>query len=157
MDDDKNFRHSLVLYLTSNSWKVDEAVDGLQGWQKLKNNSYDVVITDIEMPGVDGLSLVENIRASNALIPIVIVPAHTDKDYLLRPAHLQIDGYITKPLNFKKLKTTLARAVSRLQHRVQAITISKAVSDHPLEKELRVDDQEVSLGNKECLLLELLL
>ncbi|VAW51577.1 hypothetical protein MNBD_GAMMA06-326 [hydrothermal vent metagenome] len=68
-----------------------------------QGKSTDIIITDIKMPGQDGLSFVEDIRSTNASVPITILSAHTDKQYLLRAANLQIDGYITKPLNFKKL------------------------------------------------------
>jgi len=122
-----------------------------------EEKNIDIIITDIEMPGLDGLSFVEQIRLTNTSIPIIVLSAHTDKQYLFRAANLQIDGYITKPLNFKKLESTLARTASRLEHLASAINISDKVIYHPLTKSLKVDDEEISLGNKECLLLELLL
>lgn len=122
----------------------------------LATNPIDIIITDIRMPGVDGLSFADDVRSTNTTIPIIILSAHTDKEYLLRAANLQIDGYITKPLNFSKLNSALARAVTRLTHRVQAIDISDTITFHPLLKTLYVDGEEVSLGNKEYLLLHLL-
>ena len=116
-----------------------------------------MIITDIEMPGMNGLSFVEHIRLTNTSIPIIILSAHTDNEYLFRAANLQIDGYITKPLNLKKLESTLARSAQRLEHLVKSINISNQIIYHPLTKTLEINEQEVSLGNKECLLLELLL
>ena len=121
------------------------------------DKNIDLIITDIEMPDVDGLTFVENIRSFNTTVPIIILSAHSDKEYLLRAANLQIDGYIIKPLSFKKLEPALTRAVKRLEYRVNIITISKKITYHPLLKMLVVDNKEVSLGSKECLLLELLL
>lgn len=117
----------------------------------------DIIISDIKMPGRDGLSFIEEIRKTNNLIPIIVLSAHTDNEYLLRAANLQIDGYITKPLNFKKLDSALERAVSRLEHRIEPIHVSDAITYHPLLKTLHVDGEEVSLGNKECVLFELLI
>jgi len=122
-----------------------------------QEKSIDMIITDIEMPGQDGLSFVEDIRSTNSAVPIIILSAHTDKQYLLRAANLQIDGYITKPLNFKKLESALAQTASRQEHLVNEINISNEITYHPLIKSLKVDNKEISLGNKECLLLELLL
>ena len=90
-------------------------------------------------------------------MPIIILSAHADNEYLLRAANLQIDGYIIKPLNFTKLESALARAISRLEHCINPVNISDKIIYQPLLKMLQVDDEEVSLGNKECRLLELLL
>ncbi|MEN8169255.1 MAG: response regulator transcription factor [Pseudomonadota bacterium] len=120
-------------------------------------NPIDIIITDIEMPGHDGLCFIESIRLSDVNIPIIILSAHTDTKYLLRAANQQVDGYIIKPLSFKKLEPSLTRAVARLEHRINAIDISNHITYHPLYKTLHVDNQQISLGNKECQLLELLL
>jgi two-component system, OmpR family, response regulator VanR len=117
----------------------------------------DLIITDIEMPGEDGLTLIEKIRDADQEVPIIILSAHSDHQYLMRAANLRIDGYITKPISFHKLNTALAKTVQRLEHKVSAIKLSPQIVYHPLLKVLYVDGQEVSLGTKECLLLELLL
>ncbi|MDP2097736.1 MAG: response regulator [Methylobacter sp.] len=122
-----------------------------------RQQTIDFIITDIKMPGRDGLSFVEKIRAEDAFIPIVILSAFTDTDYLLRAANLQIDGYVAKPLNFKKLNAALMSAIRRLGTKMEPVIIAPHVHYLPLEKSLQVDGIEVSLGNKEGLLLELLL
>ena len=110
----------------------------------------DMIITDIELPGMDGLSFIESIRLTNTSIPIIILSAHSDNQYLFRAANLQIDGYINKPLNFKKIESIFARSASRLEHLVNSINITDKIIYHPLMKTLEVNDKEVSLGNKEC-------
>ncbi len=122
-----------------------------------EKKAIDIIISDIKMTGTDGLSLIEEIRETNKLIPIIVLSAHADSKYLLKAANLQVDGYIIKPLNFKKLESALARAVSRLEHRVEPIHISEPITYHPLLKTLHVNGDEVSLGSKECVLLELFL
>jgi DNA-binding response OmpR family regulator len=123
--------------------------------QKLRQQPIDIVITDIEMPGVDGLSFIEQLRERHHNLPIIVLSAHATNDYLLRAANLQIDGYIIKPLNFRKLAAALARAVKRLPNRLERIVITPKISYEPQIKSLKVDGEEVSLGQKECLLLEL--
>lgn len=106
VDDDKNFRHSLVLYLTSNGWKIDEAVDGLHGWQKLKNNSYDVVITDIEMPGMDGFTLRKRARQKKLETKFIYISAYPSSLTKLKKTPLLI-----KPFVLEKLQSLLEKIV----------------------------------------------
>ena len=106
VDDDKNFRHSLVMYLTSNGWKVDEAVDGLQGWQKLKNNSHDVVITDIEMPGMDGFTLRKRARQKKLETKFIYISAYPSSSTKLKSTPLLI-----KPFILEKLQSLLEKIV----------------------------------------------
>ncbi len=122
----------------------------------LKKN-IDIIITDIKMPNDDGLSFVEKVRKNDNHVAIIILTAFTDTDYLLRAANLQIDAYITKPLSFQKLNNALEAALKRLEWKLQPITIDKDVFYHVAQKKLVVKNEEVSLGHKECLLLELLL
>lgn len=156
---DDNNRISAEIYsLFSSIFKsIILAQDAETALRTYADNSIDMIITDIEMPGMDGLSLVEQIRLNNTSIPIIVLSAHTDNEYLFRAANLQIDGYITKPLNLKKLEGTLAKSAARLEHLVKSIHITNDIVYHPLMKTLKVSDNEVSLGHKECLLLELLL
>ena len=156
---DDNSRISAEIYtLFSTIFKtISLAHDAASAIKICEAQMIDIIITDIEMPGMDGLSFVEHIRQTNTSIPIIILSAHTGNDYLFRAANLQIDGYITKPLNFKKLEQTLAKSAKRLEHLVTSINISNNITYHPLNKMLEVDSKEVSLGNKEYLLLELLL
>lgn len=156
---DDNIRISAEIYsLFSNIFKtVHLAQDAKSAMRCYTENSVDIIITDIEMPDMDGLSFIELIRSTNTTIPVIVLSAHTDNDYLFRAANLQIDGYITKPLNFKKLEATLARSATQLEHLVNSINITDEIIYHPLMKTLAVDGEEISLGNKECLLLELLL
>lgn len=156
--DDNQHIHAEIYTLFSSIFKtITLAHDAETAIKHYDEKPIDIIITDIEMPGIDGLTLIENIRSSNTSIPIIILSAHSDNEYLLRAANLQIDGYIIKPLNFKKLQSTLTRAISRLEHHINPANISDKIIYHPLLKTLQVDGEEVSLGSKECCLLELLL
>lgn len=156
---DDNYQSHAELYsLFSPIFKsITLAQDAEMALALYEQSPIDIIISDIKMPGRDGLYFIEQIRKTNTLIPIIVLSAHTDSDYLFRAANLQVDGYITKPLNYKKLECALDRAVSRLEHRIEPIQVSDTITYHPLLKTLHVDSEEVSLGNKECLLLELLL
>ncbi len=117
----------------------------------------DIIITDIKMPNSDGLSLIAEIRKEDCHTAIIILTAFTDTDYLLRAANSQIDAYITKPLNFSKLNTALDAAIKRIEWKLEPIKITENTLYHSPTKKLIVNNEDISLGNKECLLLELLL
>ncbi|OOZ42170.1 hypothetical protein BOW53_00905 [Solemya pervernicosa gill symbiont] len=156
--DDNRHIHAELNALFSTIFKsISLAYDAESALEMFATDSFDVVITDIEMPGIDGLSLIEKIRARNCEIPVIVLSAYTDKEYLFRAANLQIDGYITKPLSFKKLEPVLKRVAARLERLIKEIAISDEITYQPLFKLLFVDGEEVSLGGKECQLLELLL
>lgn len=119
--------------------------------------SIDIIITDIKMPNENGLSFVEKVRADDSHVAIIVLTAFTDTDYLLRAANLQIDAYITKPLNFQKLNNALDSALKRIDWRLQPLKLADNTFYHVPQKRLLVHGQDVSLGQKECALLELLL
>ncbi len=154
---DDNYRiHAELHELLSPMFKsLSLAHDVPSAEQLLRELPVDIIITDIEMPGMDGLSFIEQVRESNQNLPIIVLSAHAENDTLLRAANLQIDGYIIKPLNFRKLEAVLERAVKRLSYRLERIAIAPQISYEPRFKALKIDGEEVSLGQKECLLLEL--
>ena len=123
----------------------------------LGSSHIDIIITDIQMPSVDGLCFIEQLRQCNNQTAVIILSAFTDTEYLLRATNLQIDGYMTKPLNFKKLNTALENVVKRIGTKLNCIQITSDIRYDITQKRLFVGNEEVSLGRKECLLLELLI
>lgn len=122
-----------------------------------REKNIDIIITDIKMPNEDGLSFVEKVRAEDSRVAIIVLTAFTDTDYLLRAANLQIDAYITKPLNFQKLNSAFSSALKRIEWTLKPIKLAENTFYHAPQKKLLVNGEEVSLGQKECALLELLL
>ncbi|WP_175481857.1 response regulator transcription factor [Marinobacter zhejiangensis] len=156
---DDNYDSSAALYsLLSNRFsEVLLAHTAERALDMLAEESVDMIITDICLPGMDGLKLVEHIRQTHdSIVPVIVVTAHGDHDHLMRAANLQVDGLVIKPLNPRKLNSAMANAVKRLKHTITPVQLHAAVGYHPLHKTLRVDDREISLGSKECRLLDLL-
>ncbi len=75
----------------------------------LKNSSVDLLLVDIELPGMSGIELIKKIRKINRDIPVVIISAYTKTDYLLESVELKIDKYIVKPFTSKKLYEILKK------------------------------------------------
>lgn len=86
---------------------VDVASNGLEALKKYQNKDYDIVISDIMMPKMDGIELTNKIRSINARQCIIITSAYNDSDYLLKFINLNIRQFILKPINVKKMITIL--------------------------------------------------
>ena len=77
--------------------------NGEKAFEEVNENSYDILIFDISMPIMDGLEAVKRIREKNKKIPVIILSAHTEQEYLWRAVDLKISKYLTKPINKKEL------------------------------------------------------
>jgi two-component system, OmpR family, response regulator VanR len=78
-----------------------------------KENLYNLVITDIEMPLLDGISFIEEIRKYNKKIPIIVLSAHDNKNYFLKTINAGIDGYILKPYTLEQIVQTLEYIIDK--------------------------------------------
>ena len=88
-----NIMESLELFFG----KVVGAKDGLEALEEAKSNLYDVIMLDISIPHMDGLEVVKKIREFDKKIPIIILSAHTEQEYLWRAVELKITRYLLKP------------------------------------------------------------
>ena len=96
----------------------DEAEDGAVAVSKLRNGRFDFVVTDINMPNMNGFELLETIRADASLqtLPVLMVTAEARKEDIVRAAQLRASGYIVKPFS----KATLEEKVSKIMGQVKA-------------------------------------
>lgn len=98
VDDSLNTREIEKSILESHGYSVDIAVDGLDGLSKIKSNSYDLVVTDVEMPNMDGFSLTEKIRSTSKFkdLPVIIVTSLEKKEDKERGLNVGASAYIVK-------------------------------------------------------------
>lgn len=96
---------------------VDEAEDGIIGLNKLKNGSYDFVVSDWNMPNMDGLTMLQHIRAEPALtkLPVLMVTAEAKKENIIAAAQAGANGYIVKPFTAATLDEKLAKIFEKLE------------------------------------------
>lgn len=89
---------------------ITEAVNGIDAIEKMKNQDFDLVLTDMVMPEMDGAQLISKIRGSlNKNIPIVIITTKGEEKDRNLGLSLGADGYITKPLSCQELKDTVSK------------------------------------------------
>lgn len=114
VEDEKDLRQAITLYLKKFFPLVDTAEDGLQGLEKYHEHNYDIVITDIHMPNMNGLEMIKGIKTFNHDQEIIIVSAYSDARYFIDAIRLGVTGYIIKPVDYKQMNETLYTTVSKL-------------------------------------------
>lgn len=95
---------------------VDEAEDGLVAMTKLKSGSFDFVVSDINMPNMNGFELLRAMRAEAALktIPVLVVSAEAKKEDIVNAAQAGANGYIVKPFTKATLEEKLGKIVNKM-------------------------------------------
>ena len=90
------------------------ARDGGEGLELFRQQKPDIVISDLQMPVMDGLALAETIKEESPGTPIILTTAHSDAEYLLKAIELGVDGYVVKPIKAAKLQATLEKCADAL-------------------------------------------
>ena len=120
VEDDKEIREKTGAIFEMLFHKVIFAVDGNDGLHKLQDNNIDLIITDINMPNLNGLDMCKEIRKIDNDIAIVIISAHSEYSFFLDSIDLGINGYLFKPLSTKQLALVLKRIVQRTKYLYEA-------------------------------------
>ncbi len=96
---------------------VDEAEDGAMALSKLKNENFDFVISDWNMPNMDGLEMLKNIRADAAIgkMPVLMVTAEAKKENIIAAAQAGASGYVVKPFTAATLDEKLSKIFEKLE------------------------------------------
>lgn len=117
-----------------------------------------ILITDIELPGMSGLELCQQIRKINYRIPIFITSIHNDKEMLMKAIKLNLVDYLVKPVSTTSITETLIESLRHLDRKGEfLVKISKDVNYYPLSNELISYGKTISLSLSEVKLLDLLI
>lgn len=110
-DDSRAIREAMTQILASAGYIVDVAEDGARAWQMVRELRYELVVTDMEMPELDGLGLIEHIRRDAELqaLPVVVITSRGSGDTRARAEQLGIQGFVFKPITRRKILDALAR------------------------------------------------
>jgi two-component system, OmpR family, copper resistance phosphate regulon response regulator CusR len=160
VEDEQKIADTLKLGLTENGYKVDVAYDGAIGWKMFGLEDYDLVVLDINLPGINGYELCKKIRQQNAGVPVIMLTALTALSDKIEGYDSGADDYIVKPFEFKELLMKIRVLLKRSSfHPVATGNILKAA-----DLEMNLDSKEVirngvaiHLTAKEFQLLEYLL
>jgi len=94
---------------------VSIAVDGEDGLNKFKSDSFDLVVSDLEMPKLSGIELLREIRKLNETIPLVILSAYDNSDFFIKTIDIGIDGYIVKPIKSEQVFNVFSKIIYKLK------------------------------------------
>ena len=158
VEDDDITRENGVEYLQNyfqNIYEANNALSALKLYETIKPN---IIITDIQMPKLNGLEFVKRVRQKDKKVQVIIITAFSDKDYLFKAIELQLVKYLVKPIKEKELEEALFLCVEAIENdSSNIINLGKDIIFDLFNKTLLVDKEFVKLRTKELLLLELLI
>lgn len=114
VEDDIELQSQLKQFLSRFFNQIDTADDGLQALQKYKQHQYDLVITDLTMPNMNGMELTKKIQEINNTQSIIILSAYFESDNLLKLINQGIDGFFTKPIDIEKTLFQLSKTTQAI-------------------------------------------
>ena len=125
VEDESHFLEAITLNLELEGYEVIQAVDGKQGYKYFKSAKFDLIILDLMLPHIDGLTLCKNIRLENTHVPIIMLTAKGSNQEKVEGLKSGADDYITKPFNLEEF---LLRVQSLLR-RSSSGTVKNSVPD----------------------------
>ena len=115
VEDEEMIREMVVEYLEPFFVDIYEASDGVEALEIYHDKKPNIIITDIEMPKMNGLKLSSLIRKEDVLTPIIITTAYTSVEYLLEATELNLIKYLVKPIKEEKLQKALLSCFDRIE------------------------------------------
>jgi len=109
VDDTTSIRQAITALLKVSGYEAAEASTGDLALQLMQNSKFDLLLTDWNMPGMSGAELVKTIRATDRVIPIVMVTAEADRQKIMELQAIGVNGYLLKPFKQQALLTVLAK------------------------------------------------
>ena len=153
VEDNEEFRNTIMKVFTELFKSVDFAQNGEIGLNKFKtsleqdNTPFDIVITDINMPVMNGIEMIEKIYEINPEQPIVVTSAHNDTHYLVDLLNLGIDSFVIKPIQEKSLMNTLYKISTMIINKRLVKSNNEKINE--LNKELMTQTNELTKINKD--------
>ena len=156
IDDEPYLLEKIQSLLVSEHYTVETAADGRQGLEKIWNDTYDLILLDIMLPGMDGLKILADLREDGITTPVLMLTAKGDIEDKVKGLNLGADDYLAKPFSPAEL---LARVRALLRRGVTGTPVIEVgdIRLNTVSREVTRDDQPLQLTAKEFALLEFLL
>jgi two-component system response regulator HydG len=129
VDDDSSAVSALRQLLQSEGYTVDSAEDGIAALKVAEERPPDVVVTDLDMPRMNGMDLLKNLRAQDAELPVVVVTSMQDTSSAVAAMRAGAEDYLTKPVDFDALLVAIERAVEGRNVRVEVENLRRQIRD----------------------------
>jgi DNA-binding response OmpR family regulator len=157
LEDDANLNETVTEFLEDHGHEVVSVYDGHEAQDKLYESKYDLLLLDVNIPGVNGFDVLREARENDVVAPAIYITSLNSVDDLERGYESGCDDYIRKPFELKELLIRVETLLKRsFYHEAKEIKeISDTIAYDIKNNELLVDGKAVSLGNKEARLLKL--
>ncbi len=113
---------------------ITVATDGIEGLEKFNNAHFDLIISDINMPNMNGIDMVSKIREKDKDIAILIISAYSESGYFIETIRLGVEGYLLKPIELEQF-------ISMLFKSIEKIKIKKEIKEYQKNLELKIQHQ----------------
>lgn len=162
VEDDISLKEELSIFLSDFFDTIDAFGSAEEAYERYLTSTYDLIITDIELPNQNGLSLVEKIKKKNPSQIVIVISAYKEVDYFLKSIDLGIYCFLTKPFDSQLLINTMIKVTNQLHRQytkndsTTVVILDKGISFDLKTKCLHVKGILQELTTKEELLLSLL-
>ncbi|WP_386693219.1 MULTISPECIES: response regulator [unclassified Lonepinella] len=155
IEDDPLIGNGLNIGLTKSGFLVDWFTDGKTGFEAIKSADYDAVVLDLTLPKMDGLDILQQWRADNQDVPILILTARDTLNERVTGLQRGADDYLCKPFALAEVVARLQALIRRRYGQANPIMEYGAVKFDPTNHQVFLNEQEISLTTREYKLLEL--
>jgi excisionase family DNA binding protein len=111
VDDEASIRDLLSKTLALAEYDVDVAPDGMAALERMRLFSYDLLVTDLKMPGIDGLTVIREAKRYKSNLPVIIVTGYSTEASAIEAVNLGVSGYLTKPFRVPRVLAAAAKAL----------------------------------------------
>ncbi|MBE9525503.1 MAG: response regulator [Proteobacteria bacterium] len=164
VEDNEQAREATQIILDEFFGEITVAVDGLDGLDRFKStyssnkesHSFDIIITDINMPKMNGLDMIENIKKIDDSIPVLVFSAENESDSFVRSIKLGVDGYLLKPIDINQFTTILDKILEKIRLKNQAkksenlLQQYKEITDRSAIISIIDKDEKIIYANDAC-------
>lgn len=149
VEDDRDLNRSVCSFLSGNGYDTVGCLNANEAYDALYENTFDLIVSDIMMPGVDGFEFAESVRETNADIPILFMTARDDIESKQRGFRIGVDDYMVKPINLDELYLRIGAILRRAKIVAsRKLEVGRFLMDAD-EHTAYLDGDEISLTNRE--------
>ena len=127
---------------------ITVAVDGADGLESFKKGSFDVVLTDINMPNMNGLEMIREIKRIKPNIPILVLSAHDETQYFLECIKLGVESFLIKPLDLKQFVDTLTKVIDNINLKKEVALYKEKLELANASLEIKVQERTEQLNHR---------
>lgn len=163
VEDEEHLHDALKLNLELEGYEVTSAYTGTEALKAIQNEYFDLIIMDVMLPGLDGITITENIRVQQNEVPILILSAKNTGNDRVLGLKKGADDYMTKPFNLQELLLRVEKLIeknTRIQERDSIGDVYEFAGnkiDFKAQQAITFDKKTIDLSKKEAMLLKLLI